>query len=137
MSYVKGWVKDALAGPTAENLRAAPTGDLLCRSTTGAAPQCLKLDGPPGTVSVVNTKYIYLNVSVWGAGLTANDQTSAQYNTAIIDFNIQFYASAWADGKSFYAPMASTAGTTLTTPAAAQALAASAAAVVAVAAALY
>jgi len=53
------------------------------------------------------------------------------------DVTITFYASAWADGKAYYAPAQALAGTALTAPAGAHALAASAAAVVAVAAALY
>lgn len=86
-----------------------------------------------GSTSAANTKYVYLNVSVWSNAA----KTKAQWVSDAVDMSIQFYASAWADGKDYYSPAAAANAPTLSTPAAAQALAASAAAVVAVAAALY
>jgi len=100
----------------------------MCGVATATATHLCIPNG--STKSVVNTKYVYLNVSVWAnAVLSKADYTA--------DITVEFYASSWADGKAYYAPAAGADGTALTEPAGAHALAASAAAVVAVAAALY
>ena len=104
----------------------------MCTTAATTASHNCALSKGPGTSADVNTAYAYLNVSVWTN--TAAALTAANY---VSDTSIQFYASAWADGKAYYAPAAAAAGTALSEPAGAQALAASAAAVLAAAAALY
>lgn len=89
-----------------------------------------------GTSGAANAAYAYLNVSVW-TNVAKTALTATDYNALKVDAFIQFYASAWADGKAYYAPAAAADGTALSEPAGAQALAASAAAALAVAAALY
>jgi hypothetical protein len=140
-SYAKQWQKANTVGArTSAELRASFTGKtseggVMCTAAATAATHACGLNKSTGTAADANTAYAYLNVSVW----TNSDAalTAADWNTAAHDPYIQFYASAWADGKAYYAPAAAAAGTALSEPAGAQALAASAAAVLAAAAALY
>merc|ERR1712070_807973 len=141
-SYAKQWQKDNETGDrTVVQVRASFTGKaneggLMCTTAVavgGSGTHACGLNKTTGTAADVNTAYAYLNVSVWTNSDTA--LTATAWNTAAYDPYIQFYASAWADGKAYYAPAA--AGTALSEPAGAQALAASAAAVLAAAAALY
>ena len=139
MSYVKQWQADLTTGAyTTALLKASFTGatsegGVMCTaaSSSTATHACL-LNKTTNTAADPNSKYAYLNVSVWANAAIADGGYAAD-----LDFYIQFYASAWAGGKAYYAPAAAAAGTALSSPAGAQALAASAAAVVAVAAALY
>jgi len=142
-SYAKQWQKDGVTTmTTTAQLKAtftgvANTGGLMCTTAVAsggkASHGCLLSNA--GTSAAVNSAYAYLNVSVWTNTVAA--LTSTTWNTAAYDPYVQFYASAWADGKAYYAPAAAATGTALSEPAGAQALAASAAAVLAVAAALY
>ena len=138
MSYVKQWQADLETGAyTTDNLKgsftgAANEGGVMCTAAATAATHACLLNKSSNAAADANTKYAYLNVSVWANAAIADGAYAAD-----LDFYIQFYASAWADGKAYYAPAAAAAGTALSAPAGAQALAASAAAVVAVAAALY
>jgi hypothetical protein len=139
-SYAKQWQKDNVTTmTTTAQLKAtftgvSLTGGLMCTTAaTTASHACLLSNA--GTSGAVNSAYAYLNVSVWTNSITG--LTAANWNTAAHDPYVQFYASAWADGKAYYAPAAAAAATALSEPAGAQALAASAAAVLAVAAALY
>ena len=86
-----------------------------------------------GASPTANTKYVYLNISVWYNHAASE---SGSWDASAYDTWIQFYASDW-NLKEYYAPTAAAAPTALDEPAAAQALAASAAAAFAIAAALY
>merc|ERR1711935_475189 len=122
-SYAKQWQKTGVrTHQTTANIKTsftgvADSGGLMC-----------------GAAGAANTAYAYLNVSVW---TNAAKAALTDDNFVGVDFYVKFYASAWADGKAYYAPAAASSGTTLSEPAGAQALAASAAAALAVAAALY
>jgi len=141
-SYAKQWQKGGETQQrTVAEVRASFTGKaneggLMCTAAATAATHACALNKSTGTAADANTAYAYLNVSVW-SNADATPITASAWNTAAYDPYIQFYASAWADGKAYYAPAAAAAGTALSEPAGAQALAASAAAVLAAAAALY
>ena len=104
----------------------------MCTVTTQTNPthQCLLSNDPDYNKATPNTKYVYLNLSVW-----ANSPLNKAAYTP--DLTIQFYASSWSDGKEYYAtPPAADAtvlGTHIDNVAGAKALVASAAAVVTVA----
>jgi hypothetical protein len=149
-SYLKNWQKTVgfdtsgttgarvaaqyVGKSTAEQWAGTETGSVMCPAAASTATHaCGWKVG--ATAAVANPKWVYLNISVWANGSAA--KTPTEWTTAAVDMYIQFYASAWADGKDYYSPAAAATGTTLTEPAAAQALAASAAAALAVAAALY
>jgi len=138
-SYAKQWQKTGVrTHQTTANIKTsftgvADSGGLMCgAAATTATHACLL--SKAGTSGAANTAYAYLNVSVW---TNAAKAALTDDNFVGVDFYVKFYASAWADGKAYYAPAAASSGTTLSEPAGAQALAASAAAALAVAAALY
>ena len=149
-SYLKNWQKTVgfdtsgttgarvaaqyVGKSTANQWAGTETGSAMCPEVVSTATQaCGWATG--ATKSAANAKWVYLNISVWANGSATQD--AAAWTAAAYDMEIQFYASAWADGTDYYSPAAAATGTTLTEPAAAQALAASAAAALAVAAALY
>ena len=111
---------------------------LGCSAATAAASNACIFEGNSITAAQANTKYVYLNVSVWAHAIdgTAGNQDSTAWHTAAYDTYIQFYASSWGYDEH-YPPAAAAAPTALNEPAAAQALAASAAAALAIAAAFY
>jgi len=116
-------------------------GNIMCTGTGTPAEsnKCIKT----GTTALaVNSRKVYLNVSVWSAESTraadANQGAGATtYSTAAKDFKITFFASTWGDDSNLYAPAALTDPTVLSTPASAKALFSSAVAVLVVATSLF
>ena len=98
--------------------------------TSSANPKCVY----EGASSAANTKYVYLNLSVWSNAQSAN--AADTWDKTKSEFYVQFHASEWDNGDTYYADP-SVAALDLTAPAAALALSASAATVLAVAFSLY
>merc|ERR1719213_1229897 len=123
MSYAKQWQKDNVtthqttAQVKAQFTGVANTGGLMCTTAvaSGGSSSHACLLSNSGTSAAVNSAYAYLTVSVWTNSNT--EITSTAWNTAAYDPYIQFYASAWADGKAYYAPAAAASGTALSEPA--------------------
>ena len=69
----------------------------MCLTTTSTATSSCVYEG---NTSSVNTKYAYLNISVWSNAKSAG--ASDLWSATASDFYVQFHASEWEDGSTYY-----------------------------------
>ena len=120
-----------IGGSTAEAFRATSGAGILCQATSSSATNACVF---AGASSAANTKYVYLNISVWSNAQTAG--AGDLWTATASDFYVQFHASNWDNGSTYYVATP-TKAVTLSEPAYALAISTSAASIVALASCLY
>ena len=86
-----------IGGSTAEAFRATSGAGILCQATSSSATNACVF---AGASSAANTKYVYLNISVWSNAQTAG--AGDLWTATASDFYVQFHASEWEDGSTYY-----------------------------------